>query len=232
MICTVPWQRHLGRRQQPSCLLVIRACATSTYSRTPDFGVRYLLGCDVRAHLPQLVLPKETALSSAEEHVGESAPPVMYVPGTSGWVTSVTMKGFLTRLRCAARLRRPEHHIAVALDSDNEYLSKDVLCHAARLQIHLLLIPARLTAADARRNACTWPWRICHHGHSGGHQWQDGERACAQALPVLVRSWGRCHQVACTSEIYVHARHMMAACLVCLPRSGLSPGTMASCICQ
>ena len=84
----------------------------------------------MRAHLPQLLLPKETALSSAEEHVGESAPPVMYVPGTSGWVTSVTMKGFLTRLRCAARLRRPEHHIAVALDSDNEYLSK--ACYVTR----------------------------------------------------------------------------------------------------
>ena len=187
----------------------------------------------LQAHLPQFLLPKETALSTAQKiTLASLAPRVVYVPATSGWVASVIMKGFLTRLRRALRLHRPEHQIVVALDAANQHSPSDALCHAARLQIRLLLIPARLTTADAGRNAYTWPWRDCHQGHSGGHHWQDGETACAQALPAQVRGWGHCHEVACTGEMYVRARHMLAACVVRLPRNKLSPGAMTSCICQ
>ena len=152
----------------PRCYTSV--CATWRHSRTPDFGVRYLFGRDIAGPPAAAFAPKETALSTAQKiTLASLAPRVVYVPATSGWVTSVIMKDLLTRPRRALRSHRPEHHIVVALDAANHHLPNDVLCHAARLQIHLLLIPARLTAADAGRNAYTWPWRVCHQGHSGGH---------------------------------------------------------------
>jgi len=138
---------------------VIRAAGNSRaaallYERVPRRDTRghltlvSVISADpaLQAHLPQFLLPKDAALSTAQKHMlANLAPPVVYVPATSGWVTSVIMKDLLTRLRRAVRVHRPDHHIVVALDAANQHISNDVLSHAARLQIHLLLIPARLT---------------------------------------------------------------------------------------
>ena len=49
-------------------------------------------------------------------------------------VTSIIMKDFLTRLRRALRLHRPEHHILVALDAASQHSPSDALFHAARFR--------------------------------------------------------------------------------------------------
>ena len=96
--------------------------------------------------VPQFILPKDASLSNMEKGMLLELPsPIHYVSGTGGWVTSVIMKGLLTVLRRAVRSVRPEHHIVVALDAANQHIAADVLAHAARLQVHLLLIPARMT---------------------------------------------------------------------------------------
>ena len=100
----------------------------------------------MQPHLPQLLLPKDAALSRAEKHRLEAlAPPLAWYQGTNGWVTAPVLCGILTRLRREIRAVRPGAGIVVVMDSASQHLAVSVLSHAARLQIRLVLVPARMT---------------------------------------------------------------------------------------
>lgn len=73
------------------------------------------------------------------------APPVEWMPGTAGWVTAGNFPSILTSLRRAVRRQRPGQQLVIALDSASQHLSDSVITHAARLGLHLLFIPARMT---------------------------------------------------------------------------------------
>ena len=70
--------------------------------------------------------------------------PLEYWIGTGGWVTSEVMKNILTRLRAAVRLTRGNARILLWMDAASQHVGIDVLNHAARLQI-VLVLPAGLT---------------------------------------------------------------------------------------
>jgi hypothetical protein len=71
--------------------------------------------------------------------------PQIAVHGTSGWNTSTTMKFYLKSLMVAARRGAPGHAVMLVMDCCPSHLSVDVLAAAARLGMHVVIIPARLT---------------------------------------------------------------------------------------
>ena len=132
-------------RSAASSLLYERVSRRSTRGHLTVVSV-ISADATLQRYVPQFILPKDASLSNMEKGMLLELPsPIHYVSGTGGWVTSVIMKGLLTVLRRAVRSVRPEHHIVVALDAANQHIAADVLAHAARLQVHLLLIPARMT---------------------------------------------------------------------------------------
>ena len=71
-------------------------------------------------------------------------PPLVFVPGTSGWVCVESLCPLLTHRR-VVRAHRPRHRLVVAWDAASQHLNIIVLRHARRLGIHVLLIPTGLT---------------------------------------------------------------------------------------
>ena len=101
---------------------------------------------DLQACLPQWVLPKDAGLTRAERaRMRRLADPLVFVPGTSGWVSVESLCPLLTHLRRVVRARRPGHRLVVAWDAASQHVNILVLRHARRLGIHVLLIPAGLT---------------------------------------------------------------------------------------
>ena len=101
---------------------------------------------DFQACLPQWVLPKDAGLTRAERaRMRRLADPLVFVPGTSGWVSVESLCPLLTHLRRVVRARRPGHRLVVAWDAASQHVNILVLRHARRLGIHVLLIPAGLT---------------------------------------------------------------------------------------
>ena len=111
---------------------------TLVASLTPDQSLQQFL--------PQFVLTKD-ALVNRREHdrLRRLETPLVWVPGTSGWVTSENFPSILTALRRVLRHHRPNHAHVLVLDSASQHLATDVLTHASRLNIHLVFVPARLT---------------------------------------------------------------------------------------
>lgn len=100
----------------------------------------------LQRHLPQLVLPRDASLTRAEKARLEAmAPPLTWVRETHGWVTVPVMKQVLTLYRREVLRHRPGTHVVVAMDAASQHLADDVIAHAARLRVHVLLIPARMT---------------------------------------------------------------------------------------
>ena len=101
---------------------------------------------DLQGHLPQWLLPKDRGLSCAERtRMRSLRPPLVFVPGTTGWVTVDSLCPILTELRRVVRAHRPGHRLVVVWDAASQHLNILVLRHARRLGIHVLLIPAGLT---------------------------------------------------------------------------------------
>ena len=79
---------------------------------------------DLQAYLPQWVLPKDGGLSRAERaRMGRLAPPIVFVPGTSGWVSVESLCPLLTQLRRVVRAHRPGHRLVVAWDAASQHLN-------------------------------------------------------------------------------------------------------------
>ena len=96
--------------------------------------------------MPQLVLAKDTALSAAERaRLQALRAPMAWMEGAGGWVTGENFPAVLTAVRRALRVHRPHHHLVLILDCASQHLTDKVLAHAARLQLRLVFVPARVT---------------------------------------------------------------------------------------
>jgi hypothetical protein len=124
------------------------------YERIPrrdSHGHSTLVACvaddaALQRHLPQFVLTKDAALSRAEREKLAGLPaPLVWHPGTAGWVTSENMPPLLTALRRAIRRQRPNAEIILSMDCASQHISEHVLRHLSILGVHVVLIPAGLT---------------------------------------------------------------------------------------
>jgi hypothetical protein len=108
---------------------------------------------DLQKHMPQIFLPssKSKPLSRLEQVAFDAMPsPLVCWTGSGGWVTSDMMNRILTALRQSCRRAAGEAKILLWMDAASQHVSVDVLNHAARLQIYLVLVPANLTWLSAR----------------------------------------------------------------------------------
>ena len=100
----------------------------------------------LQAHLPQLVLVKDEQMSRAEEtRLAAPSQPVEWMQGANGRVTATNLPAILTRFRRAIRAVRSHRRIVLCMDAASQHLATEVLGHAARLQVQLLLVPAGMT---------------------------------------------------------------------------------------
>ena len=102
----------------------------------------------LQKYLPQILLPGSTTrpCSRAQEALfaGIGAP-VETWKDTTGWVNGEIVQRILTRIRAAVRSRRPAAKVLLVIDAACQHIGQDVLRHAARLGLFLLLIPGGLT---------------------------------------------------------------------------------------
>jgi hypothetical protein len=139
---------HLGRRacaQMRWCEEKIAVAETRAHCTLVAFVSNY---GPIQRYLPQIFLPasNKRPLSAAEEHRFRALPaPVEHWTGSGGWVTAEYMKKILTAIRRAVRGRLGMTKILLWIDCASQHVSVEVLNHAARLQIYLLLVPASLT---------------------------------------------------------------------------------------
>jgi hypothetical protein len=93
-----------------------------------------------------LLLTRNTTLSAAQKHALRALPPpLVWVEGTKGWMTKDIMQRILTTLRRTLRSAGHTGEIIILLDSAPQHVHVDVLAHAARLQLHVVYVPARTT---------------------------------------------------------------------------------------
>lgn len=101
----------------------------------------------VQKELPQFILTKQKTLSSAEKaELSLLEHPIEWLPDTTGWVDKGCLPTILRRLRDAVRRVRGESTVVVlAWDCATQHTTPEVLRWCARLNIHLLFVPARMT---------------------------------------------------------------------------------------
>ena len=120
-------------------------------TRGESHGHLTLVACvaadaDLQRRCPQFVLTKDASLTARERaRMSALASPIQWFSGTSGWVTKENFPAILTALRRFLRQRRPGFEYVIVLDCAAQHVANDVLAHAARLGLHLLFVPARLT---------------------------------------------------------------------------------------
>jgi len=135
----------MAQSSTATALVYERAGTRDTHANTT------LVACicndpQLQPHLPQFLLTRDASLSRAEQAaLGGVAPPVTWLRGSAGWVSTQQMKAMLTILRRRVHECRPGCHVVVAFDAASQHLAADVLAHAARLRLLVLLVPARLT---------------------------------------------------------------------------------------
>ena len=101
---------------------------------------------ELQRHLPQLLLTKDETLTRAEKTALAALPlPIRWLRGTSGWMTSALCKQVFTIYRRAIRAVRPNADIVMVFDVASQHVTRDVLMHLNRLNMHTLLIPAGMT---------------------------------------------------------------------------------------
>lgn len=99
--------------------------------------------------LPQVFLPAYTKQARpTAEVLGEyrrTRSPLEYWHNTNGWSSARLIQRWLTRLRSIISSVRPGVWIIVVLDCASSHLHADVLRHARRMGLLILIIPAQLT---------------------------------------------------------------------------------------
>ena len=139
-------------------VVIQRACGEHRHDgdirHDPSMGRTSLLAsvCShaaVQRVFPQIRLPggKQGKVPSEpiRQAYGSAGAPQVAVHGTSGWNTAMTMKYYITSLRKAVRQGAPGHASVLVMDCAPSHLSADVLTHAQRLGVQIVIIPARLT---------------------------------------------------------------------------------------
>ena len=104
---------------------------------------------ELQQNLPQILLPNWTdnrKPTVAEQDLFNALPePLEVWRNTSGWVTTLVFMRILTHLRSTINWYRPAATIVLIMDAATQHISWNLLQHAARLKIYLLLIPGSLT---------------------------------------------------------------------------------------
>ena len=105
----------------------------------------------LQPHLPQVFLPSYSKHvnppAEVLEEYGRTRAPLEYWHHTTGWSTSKIIQRYLTRLRSVISSARPAAWVVVVLDCAAPHLHDEVLRHARRLGMLILVIPAGLTFA-------------------------------------------------------------------------------------
>ena len=101
----------------------------------------------LQSHLPQFLLTKDSALTNVDKNRLRSMPAsIRWVQGSDGWITIVNLKPLLTLLRRCVRAQQPDAEIILIMDCASQHTNRGLLMHAARLGLHVVLVPA----------GCTW----------------------------------------------------------------------------
>jgi hypothetical protein len=120
-------------------------------ARQESHGHVTLVACiasdaSLQPFLPQFILAKDARLAAIEKHALRNLrPPMAWLEGTNGWMTSLVLCAVLTRVRRALAACAPLAEIAFLMDSAPQHVQPRVLAHAARLRLHLLFVPSRVT---------------------------------------------------------------------------------------
>ena len=105
--------------------------------------------CDdaaLQKHLPQIILAKDENLTRAEKAALRSlAAPTVWMENVNGWMTCDIMKRTLTLLRRLVLRAKPNVEIVVCFDCAAQHLHHDVMVHASRLKLHVMVIPSGMT---------------------------------------------------------------------------------------
>lgn len=127
-----------------------RACFARVPTRDRR-GQSTLLACIVddpllQASMPQFVLTNDKALTRSDKRkLATLPPPVRWVVGSNGWVSSNILKILITELRQAVRRKEPDAEIILFMDCATIHTAHEVLMHCSRLNIHVCLIPGGMT---------------------------------------------------------------------------------------
>lgn len=149
-------------------------------------GRTALLACicndaELQPHLPQVWLPRSDANKAPPASVRAvftaCGSPHEAWYGTRGYTTQHVMRAWLTRLRRRVRQLRPGARIVVVMDVCPVHVAEKVLRHARRLDIAIVLVPARLTwllqfldthvFAQLKREMRRQLWNATHAAPSG-----------------------------------------------------------------
>ena len=129
-------------------------CHEGGIRKDPTMGRTSLLAsvCSqaaVQRLFPQIRLPRgrlgKLPCEPIRQAYHSAGAPQEAVHGTSGWNTSLTMKYYLKSLRRAVQRGAPGHAAVLVMDCCPSHLAADVLGHAQRLGVSIVIIPARLT---------------------------------------------------------------------------------------
>jgi hypothetical protein len=124
------------------------------YSRVTSSGTRAQMtlvafvcnNAALQPLLPQFLLPKKKMVSRRMELQYDALPaPIVAMTETTGWVNSDHMKTILTALRRNVTRFNEDMKIILILDGAGQHISREVISHANRLGIVLLMIPVQLT---------------------------------------------------------------------------------------
>ena len=96
--------------------------------------------------MPHFLLTRDTTLSAAEKaRLRALPPPLVWVEGSTGWMTVGLLCRILTHIRRVVLAAAPNYEVVVLLDSAPMHAHPAVLAHAARLRVHLLFVPSKMT---------------------------------------------------------------------------------------
>lgn len=100
----------------------------------------------LQSNLPQVFLPASKTLTATDREAFRNlGAPIETWEGSNGWMNVETMTSILTRLRQRVREKRPNARLLLLMDAASPHISNDVLVHAAKLQIYVLLVPSQMT---------------------------------------------------------------------------------------
>ena len=114
-------------------------------------GMSTLMGCvvsvpELQKDMPQFILTNDAHVTNAEKSIlARLPPPIQWVKGTRGWVTSQNIKPMLTAIRKVIRSKMPSAEIVICMDCAAVHTTDSTLVHLSKLGLHSLLIPGGLT---------------------------------------------------------------------------------------
>jgi len=98
--------------------------------------------------LPQILLPKSNKQDVPKKSLEayEALPdPIETWTGSSGWTNGQLIREYITTMRRAINKVDKRYHIVLLMDDASQHVADEVLAHANRLNVKLLIVPAKCT---------------------------------------------------------------------------------------